>query len=83
MIWGASHTGVLGLFSLTRIMDHFDIAVRAVCWFHTNSMNVMEGPAQAPDLKPVQQMWAGMKNDVPETNRVKWNEMFRGWTRRR
>ncbi len=39
---------------------------QAASWFQTNKINVMERPAQSPDLNPIKNLWGDIKNAVSE-----------------
>ena len=56
---------------------------RAKSWFQTNRIQVMEWPAQFPDLNPIENLWADIKNAVheakPRNAEELWNVVQLSW----
>uniref|UniRef100_A0A3P9AUY1 Tc1-like transposase DDE domain-containing protein n=1 Tax=Maylandia zebra TaxID=106582 RepID=A0A3P9AUY1_9CICH len=50
---------------------------RAVCWFQTNKIKVMEWPAQSLDLNPTENLWGGIKNAVSEAKPRNAEELWK------
>lgn len=55
----------------------------ATKWFKDNKINVMEWPAQSPDLNPIENLWADIKKGVaqiqPTSNEALWNAVKQIW----
>ncbi len=49
---------------------------RAASWFQTNKINVMEWPAQSPDLYPIENLWGDIKNAVSEAKPRNAEELY-------
>uniref|UniRef100_A0A3B4V9Q6 Tc1-like transposase DDE domain-containing protein n=1 Tax=Seriola dumerili TaxID=41447 RepID=A0A3B4V9Q6_SERDU len=56
---------------------------RAKSWFQTNRIQVMEWPIQSPDLNPIENLWADIKNAVheakPRNAEELWNIVQLSW----
>lgn len=52
-------------------------------WFAANHSDVMEWPAQSPDLNPIENLWCDMKKAVSEINQTNnfqlWEAVQRSW----
>ncbi len=48
----------------------------AASWFQTNKINVMEWPAQSPDLHPIENLWGDIKNAVSEAKTRNAEELW-------
>ena len=55
----------------------------AQSWFQTNRVQVMEWPTQSPDLSPIENLWADIKNAVyeakPRNAEELWNVVQSSW----
>lgn len=58
---------------------------RAKSWFQAKKIDVMEWPAQSPDINPIENLWGDIKNAVHEakpTNAAElWNVVQLAWAR--
>lgn len=56
---------------------------KAKKWFGDHSINVMEWPAQSPDLNPIENLWADVKKAVsdikPTSNEALWAAVKASW----
>jgi len=56
---------------------------KARSWFETNRVNVLEWPAQSPDLNPIENLWSDVKKDVskakPKNNMDLWATVQVSW----
>ena len=63
--------------------DHKHTSKRATSWFQTKRTEVMEWPAQSPDLNPIENLWGDIKNAVseakPKNSQELWNVVCSSW----
>ena len=56
---------------------------QATSWFQTKRIEVMEWPAQSPDLNPIENLWGDIKNAVseakPKNSQELWNVVCSSW----
>ena len=56
---------------------------RAKAWFQMNRIQLMEWPAQSPDLNPIENLWADLKSAVheakPRNKEELWNTVQLTW----
>ena len=56
---------------------------RAKAWFQINRIQLMEWPAQSPDLNPIENLWADLKSAVheakPRNKEELWNTVQLTW----
>lgn len=56
---------------------------QAISSFQTRRIEVMEWPAQSPDLNPIENLWADIKNAVteakPKNSQEPWNVFRLSW----
>lgn len=56
---------------------------KAKQWFERNSVNVLEWPAQSPDLNPIENLWTDVKKAVavskPTTRESLWKVIQESW----
>jgi len=45
-------------------------------WFQDNQVEVMEWPAQSPDLNPIENLWCDVKNAVASRKPANNNELW-------
>jgi len=50
------------LFQLDKDPKHTSRNARS--WFENKNVNVLEWPAQSPDLNPIENLWSGIKKYV-------------------
>lgn len=54
-------------------------------WFQDNNINVMEWPAQSPDLNPIENLWTDIKKGVaqikPTSNEALWTAVVQIWNK--
>lgn len=52
-------------------------------WFRDNGIEVMDWPAQSPDLNPIENLWADIKKAVwdakPKNNNELWAVVHHAW----
>lgn len=57
---------------------------RAKVWFQQNNIEVMEWPAQSPDLNPIENLWADVKKAVykakPTNAEQLWTVVHQAWS---
>lgn len=53
-------------------------------WFRTNNINVLERPAQSPDLNPIENLWSDVKKAVFQTQPTSvaqlWEVVQQAWS---
>ena len=57
---------------------------RAKQWFQTNNVDVMDWPAQSPDLNPIENLWNDVKRDLinknPKNKEELWKQINESWS---
>lgn len=48
----------------------------ATPWFQLKRIEVMEWPAQSPDINPIENLWGDIKNAISEANPKNWHCLF-------
>lgn len=55
----------------------------AKSWFQDNNIDLMEWPAQSPDLNPIENLWCDIKKEVagakPKNNNELWTVIREAW----